>query len=502
MGIITNRNKITLKNVLIISLLAINQTTFSQNVGINSTGATPNSSSILDLNTGNTFTSPNGKGFIPPNVALTSTTDVTTVASPSTSLLVYNTANAGSGTTIVAPGYYYWNGSQWVKLRGNDWMMNGNANTVDGTNFLGTTDSVAFSIKVNNQKAGRIDPGYKTTSFGYKSMNSNTTGIGNVGIGYASLYSNTTGNDNLALGYQALYNNTTSSANTAIGYQALLTNTTSTGSNSAFGSQALLYSTTGYENTAIGFQTLRETTTGYRNAALGYHALVLNTTGYRNSGAGLAALYNNTTGNSNAAFGEWALSSNTTGDNNTAIGSFAYTASASYSNSTAIGATSSITASNQVRIGNSSVTSIGGQVGWTTLSDRRFKLNIEETVPGLAFISRLRPVNYTLNTDAIVQYLHIPDSLRMYEMELLQSKNPQTGFIAQEVEQVASELNFHFSGVDAPKSDADYYGLRYAEFTVPLVKAVQELNEINKHQQLIIEELQLEVKKLKTAIEK
>ena len=51
----------------------------------------------------------------------------------------------------------------------------------------------------------------------------------------------------------------------------------------------------------------------------------------------------------------------------------------------------------------------------------------------------------------------------------------QSGFIAQEVEQAAKELGYDFSGVDAPKNDKDFYGLRYAEFTVPLVKAVQEL---------------------------
>ena len=49
----------------------------------------------------------------------------------------------------------------------------------------------------------------------------------------------------------------------------------------------------------------------------------------------------------------------------------------------------------------------------------------------------------------------------------------QSGFIAQEVEQAAKELGYDFSGVDAPKNDKDFYGLRYAEFTVPLVKAVQ-----------------------------
>jgi hypothetical protein len=60
-----------------------------------------------------------------------------------------------------------------------------------------------------------------------------------------------------------------------------------------------------------------------------------------------------------------------------------------------------------------------------------------------------------------------------------------TGFLAQEVEAAAQSIGFDFSGVDAPKNDNDFYGLRYAEFVVPLVKAVQE-------QQEIIEQLKAE----------
>ena len=65
-----------------------------------------------------------------------------------------------------------------------------------------------------------------------------------------------------------------------------------------------------------------------------------------------------------------------------------------------------------------------------------------------------------------------------------------TGFVAQEVEAAAAELGFLFSGVDAPKNNKDTYGLRYAEFVVPLVKAVQE-------QQAQIEELKKQNAELK-----
>ena len=39
-----------------------------------------------------------------------------------------------------------------------DWGLTGNAGTVDGTNFLGTTDNVALEMKVSNVRAFRIEP--------------------------------------------------------------------------------------------------------------------------------------------------------------------------------------------------------------------------------------------------------------------------------------------------------------------------------------------------------
>ena len=44
------------------------------------------------------------------------------------------------------------------------------------------------------------------------------------------------------------------------------------------------------------------------------------------------------------------------------------------------------------------------------------------------------------------------------------------------MEKTAKSLNYDFSGVDAAKNDEDLYGLRYSDFVVPLVKAVQELS--------------------------
>lgn len=66
---------------------------------------TPDASAKLDV-------SSNNKGFLPPRVTLTSSSDNSTIPNPATGLLVYNT---GNNNGLVA-GYYYWNGSVWTTI--------------------------------------------------------------------------------------------------------------------------------------------------------------------------------------------------------------------------------------------------------------------------------------------------------------------------------------------------------------------------------------------------
>ena len=81
----------------------------SAQVGINNDGSAPASSAMLDVKSAN-------KGVLIPQIALTGTLDVTTIASPATSLLIYNTATAGTSPNNVTPGYYYWSGTAWTRL--------------------------------------------------------------------------------------------------------------------------------------------------------------------------------------------------------------------------------------------------------------------------------------------------------------------------------------------------------------------------------------------------
>ena len=151
-------------------------------------------------------------------------------------------------------------------------------------------------------------------------------------------------------------------------------------------------------------------TEGYRNTAIGGYALYANTSGYLNTAHGFEALYSNTTGHRNTAYGYNALYSNTTGNDNTVLGLDAFYSGSSYSNSTALGYDTDITASNQVRIGNVHVTSIGGYANWTNVSDARLKKDVKGNVPGLDFILKLKPVTYHLDMDAIAKFTHKKDT--------------------------------------------------------------------------------------------
>ncbi len=222
--------------------------------------------------------------------------------------------------------------------------------------------------------------------------------------------------------------------------------------------------------------------TGPTNAAFGQNALTANTTGYDNASFGVNSAIQNTSGHQNTAFGVRALESNISGSGLTGIGHIADVSSSNLNNATVIGNFTTVDASNKVRIGNGSISSIGGNVAWTNFSDARIKDNVQEKVVGLAFINALRPVTYHLNVDKQDKLMGVENSSNWegkYDIENISF----SGFIAQEVEQAAQKTGYDFSGVD---KSGKLLGLRYSEFTVPLVKAVQEQQvQIEKLEQII-----------------
>jgi hypothetical protein len=145
----TTRRVLAVQALLVVGLLSAGLQ--AQSVGIGT--ATPDPSARLHIED-------NARGLLIPNVALTATNVAAPVTGPATSLLVYNTATAGAGATAVTPGFYYWDGSQWVRLLGGGeaWLLTGNAGTDPAVNFLGTTDAQPLCIRVDNQETFRFNP--------------------------------------------------------------------------------------------------------------------------------------------------------------------------------------------------------------------------------------------------------------------------------------------------------------------------------------------------------
>lgn len=113
----------------------------------------------------------------------------------------------------------------------------------------------------------------------------------------------------------------------------------------------------------------------------------------------------------------------------------------------------------------------------TVTSDARFKYDVRANVPGLAFIQRLRPVTYRLDGASLDTFQRtglVPAALTADSTAAL-----HTGFLAQDVARAAQSLGYHCDGVHLPANALDYYGLSYAQFVVPLVRAVQELSAEN-----------------------
>ena len=180
-------------------------------------------------------------------------------------------------------------------------------------------------------------------AMGYTALNALTSGSNNTAMGSTALYANTTGGNNTAVGVGALAANISSASNTAVGYSACINSTAA--NNTGIGAYALgIAVNTGHENTAIGVSALSATTSAVGNTAIGYNAGAAATTGGGNTLVGYTA----------GAVGTNVVTST----NCTLLGMNAQQSSDGLTNSTALGYGAVVTASNQVVIGNTSVTAV------------------------------------------------------------------------------------------------------------------------------------------------
>ncbi len=128
-----------------------------------------------------------------------------------------------------------------------------------------------------------------------------------------------------------------------------------------------------------------------------------------------------------------------------------------------------------MRIGNSSVTVIEGQVSWSVGSDIRLKDNVVyHNKLGLDFIKDLKTVSFTYKNDS--------------------AHARHDGLIAQDVQETMKKLGVEFSGLIVNDNEEKTLNLSYAEFVIPLINSVQE-------QQKQIEELKKQVEQLKKLLE-
>jgi len=277
-----------------------------------------------------------------------------------------------------------------------------------------------YNTGVGSQSLLNNTTGHYNTAVGSSALHDTTTGYYNTAIGVSALYSNTTGDSNVAVGLNTLANNTTGYSNVAIG-NSVLDNGTAGYWNIGIGEYALRWNTLGYDNTALGKSAIKNNYTGFSNNAIGSYALAnLSATNHTitalanstvnpgtkttvtsashglSNGAAIAVFkfldstvydgywtVSNVTTDTfdipvtystayaatmywtlqSEAYGDVALGDNAgygayTGSLNTFIGYHADTTLSSAVNSMALGNAATVTASNQIVLGNSAITNV------------------------------------------------------------------------------------------------------------------------------------------------
>jgi hypothetical protein len=374
----------------------------------------------------------------------------------------------------------------------------------------------SYNISIGYKAAELLSSGAESIAIGYSSLSKVTTGTKNTSIGYGA-GANTTSSSNTfignntcialtsgtatAVGYNVLSKVTTAVENTAMGYGAGANAILTSSYNTLMGYSVCQTLQTGDKNTAIGNNSLFSLSTGSRNTSLGFKTGYFIHDGYDNVAIGYDALYNNTNSvnriSNNVAIGSFSggniISNGNTligfqagdelidGYNNTAIGYNAFGSTTSYFNSTCIGANSIVSGSCQIQLGDSTTTTyVYGAV--QDRSDIRDKADVRNTVLGLKFINKLRPVDF--KWDYREDYIVNKDNSK-------KRNRYHHGLIAQEVKLVCDELGVDFGGYQdhSINNGRDIKTLGYSEFISVLIKAVQE-------QQIIIENLKTRIQLL------
>lgn len=320
---------------------------------------------------------------------------------------------------------------------------------------------------VNNVGVGRnallhLMRGVQNVAVGYNAQAHTIRGDDNTAVGNRALRDNLEGNRNTAYGSMAETNNITGQDNVGIGGNALQ-QTYHASNNTALGYGAMHFFKDdknsdpkdgyGKRNTAIGTQSMQDGKNSSYSVMVGSYAGRY-VEGDHNVGVGSESSVNITKGELNVGVGSNTLREIEEGNNNTAIG---YTSgpTGDYSYTTSLGSNAHPQGNHQVQVGGADDT-VYAHKSLQVRSDKRLKKEVKDTIMGLDYITKLRPVDFKYNNSNSNRFHH--------------------GLIAQEVEEIP---DYAFGGVDNPKYTGgdDVYNLSYEEFIAPLIKSVQELTQ-------------------------
>ena len=313
------------------------------------------------------------------------------------------------------------------------------SNTILGCSAGGLyTTSASINNSAIGFGAGRACNACRKVSLGYKAGFLSTDGSDNVFVGSLAGVSNYAGYKSVLVGENAGYFKQVRGVGMGVGAQRLGNN---------------------YDSVALGVASFCQSGTLCKQTGIGYRA------GRVHTGTGVVAI-------------GYAAASNSAGNCLTAIG--ANTARFySRPNVVGLGFYAYIypgPGCNQFQIGRYNIPATSYiRTAWTNVSDLRDKTNVENLPNnlGLNFIRKLRPV--TFKFDVRMEYMYKCGFEYGVKDGTLKSSKTNYGFLAQQIEETAKELNVKFDGITY-NDHSDVYRLKTTELLSPIVKAIQELN--------------------------
>jgi len=379
----------------------------------------------------------------------------------------------------------------------------------------GLNIAIGYSaMRGDNDGSGVLQP--YNLAIGFYAGSKFKNAVGNTVVGTQALYRAYNPWYSTAIGYNAMSNRNNSSSCVAIGANALAGSDGDTDTCTdcvAIGDSALLrggtpngcvaigsYATAsgvGSYNTAIGYYAGKNIESNSYNTIVGYRALSESITAEKSVAIGFYALiYAQRYGNT--ALGYNAGGATVSGYYNTYLGDDAGDEVVDEHNITALGYNAQITGSNQVQLGNSSTT-VYAYGAVQNRSDIRDKTDIRDTILGLDFVTKLHPVDFrwdyredyiesvvteeeVINEDGTKSVIKKTEKIVTPKDGSKKRKRYHHGFIAQEVKQTIDDLGVDFGGYQnhSLNGGKDVLSIGYSELVAPMIKAIQEQNEIIK----------------------